>query len=149
MKYRAMNYQNQWVFGRGVLPLNEEMEKVFLICDSDVGLDLIKVRPQTIGKFSGFFDANGSEIYENDVVEANGVRFAIIFWRGAICLMAMNWLKSESFSRDECYEHGAMPIAKAGFFQESEQDHRVNIIGNLHPEFLLDSDEVSKTSEFA
>ena len=79
-------YKNGWIYGDYL----KNDTSHFIINEFDEGSDnggypsidikfWQKVIPETVSQFTGFYDSNGKEIYEGDIVEGVMGRFLILY----------------------------------------------------------------------
>ena len=63
-----------WVYGG--ITWNPSKKKVFIHTEWDEG----EVIPETIGKYTGLCDKNGTKIFEGDIVETKYGRWGQVIW---------------------------------------------------------------------
>lgn len=97
IKFKAKNKDNgEWMFGaparaklRGVESAKTEETKMLMVfphfftseCSTyDFLVTSCEVIPETISEFTGLCDRNGTEIYENDIVETKHGRLCKVVW---------------------------------------------------------------------
>lgn len=141
-QYRGLNSQKEWIFGNYTVIdgkhyiLKSEGE---ISTDAETGQPLVifeilgAVDPDTIDRFTGKTDKDGTPIYENDIV--SGFRYAD-FYTGidATCNARVIWIDDEAtFVYD----------AEAVYKRYMRDDSDVKVIGNYHenPELMLIHDE--------
>lgn len=134
-------YQGEWVTGSLVIPeIIEDNELLIVVAHSDNCKTTYHVDKDTVGQFTGLRDKNGREIYEGDILTADGDPFmddgkmnyiAVIEWfdYGA-CLYASMQLHRDSKA------HGISVNMPYWFAKEAAETYEV--IGNIHdnPELI-------------
>lgn len=90
---------------------------------------IVPVREETISQFTGLYDKNGKEIYENDIVEWAGYTMKILW--GEDCGVGYGFIWEPCGSNIDYVE------SMTGFIDEYE------VIGNIfdNPELLEGNDE--------
>lgn len=115
IKFRGKRIDNgEWVYGDLLQPT--EICDIYEIanCESIDGMRY-EVIPETIGQFTGLYDKNGKEIWENDIVE---------------------------ITREGIYEKGIIIFKNGCFFIKSKENllalyncelnnYKVKVIGNI------------------
>lgn len=76
--FRAKNKSGKWVYG---IPLNFEDGKTRMIkAGKGNNVSKVEIVPETIGQFTGAYDAHNNMIYEGDIVkDAIGVTHTVIY----------------------------------------------------------------------
>lgn len=82
-----------------------------------------KVIPETVGQFTGLYDANGTKIFEGDVIQSTGrwslynrEKYTIVRWENSSC-----GFEPFSDSEENCGHCGG-----------GEDPNFVEVIGNIH-----------------
>ena len=121
IKFRAKNKNGVWYYGS--LVYSDKLDAAIYF-QTGLGsvkvIDWVYVNPETIGQFTGLYDAHGKEIYEGDILKwkADNRLYAVIF----------NWgmfYASVEVCNQEIY--GGFPLhALAG------DEKGIEIIGNIY-----------------
>lgn len=85
----------------------------------------VKIKPETIGQFTGLTDKNGNEIYEGDIVQSKLKRLRIYDEILQIC-----FANSEYCGKDKYGSSTSLSLL--------EDYHTLEVIGNIHdnPELI-------------
>lgn len=99
--------------------------------NGDVVCDFVEVQAKTVGQFTGLYDKDGNEIYEDDIVQfGDTILNAVEFRHGSFGYQYHEDFYPYGGNRNFC-------------FNPCDTDHRHKVIGNIHdnPEIKLHSYE--------
>lgn len=68
--FRGLSFSGEWVYG--CLIQYENSSQIGVLKYADV-MDFVKVRPETVGEFTGLTDRNGKRIFENQINKNNEI----------------------------------------------------------------------------
>lgn len=126
IKFRAKRYNNEWVYGNYVKAeyLSKNGKYEYFIIEFKADGQTYEVNENTISQFTGLYDKNGKEIYENDIVEWAGYTMKILW--GEDCGVGYGFIWEPCGSNIDYVE------SMTGFIDEYE------VIGNIfdNPELL-------------
>ena len=82
IKFKAKRLDNgEWVKGSFVVMKNPVLDKTTIGIVDEGSATLYEVDPSTICQFTGAKDANGTDLYENDIIHFKGYKpIGIIKW---------------------------------------------------------------------
>lgn len=123
IQFRGMDLNGDWHYGLLSILNTNNLKSGYYISNS-AGMPLAyKIRPETVGQFTGFVDKNGKEIYEGDLL-ASGV-----------LPQKVEYTKDVQTN----YGHGDSTTTvylgfRFGSWGNSENDikHNLEVIGNIH-----------------
>lgn len=97
--FRGKRVDNgEWVYGFLVEALNcvTDKNETFIIEQDATYFTygefacVVKVKPETVGQFTGLTDKNGNKIFEGDIVESPNGTQGFIEWQNAECAFLVN-----------------------------------------------------------
>ena len=121
IKFRGKDMSNHWVYGLLAKKKNFNSGKIdFAIVTGHVSMaNTIPVNPNTVGQFTGAYDSDGKEIYEDDICKCFD---GLIYNTGYVVFHRCGW----------CIFHDNKPMASLIWFK------KIFVIGNTfdNPELL-------------
>ena len=121
IKFRAKDFDGVWHYGSLVYSKEIDAAIFFQTGNGAVKrIDWVYVNKETIGQFTGIYDAHGKEIYEGDILKWNNGRLYVVkFWRGMFYA-----------SVEECNEGilGGFPLHRLTEYE----DEKCEIVGNIY-----------------
>lgn len=135
IKFRGKTQEGEWVYG-SLCTNPYDDDDVEIVDHSEVFLPRESVLPDTIGQYTGLKDANGTEIYEGDLVKS-------AFSERVVGMVAWNtngyFYILESFFINEDYEEqDRRPLGEMLRLSIENTPCNFTVIGNIHdnPELM-------------
>lgn len=132
IKFRAKDFGGVWYYGS--LGYSNIHTKIYFQTGkgSVKVIDWVYVNEETIGQFTGLYDAHGKEIYEGDIVgwKDDNLLYAVTFRKGM-------FYASVEVCNEEIY--GGFPLHTLA----SQGGKSIEIVGNIYdnPELLKGGEE--------
>ena len=124
--FRGKDYIGNWVHGSLIIYQSSTQIGVLQFSDS---MTFVKVKPETVGQFTGIHDVKNSRIFADDLMKSpEGDIFRIYHVEGGFVIKARYWYadtKDLVAYDDLIFEHLTNPQIRQ-FIEECE------VIGNIH-----------------
>lgn len=113
---------HSWVFGDLEYNRKKRSARIHSYYDDGSYKGYLPVEEKTVGQFSGLYDMNWNEIYEDDIVEweKDNRKYVVKFWDGMF-YASVNEYNDDVF--------GGFPLH---ILNQHEVGYRCKIVGNIH-----------------